>query len=326
VVRHRARHRLERRRAKALAESNTVNNEKNEGFRSPPVYRLQEELHDEAGHLLNETLLLRPNTSFAVLWKVLFVVAIIFEISQLALKPWLKKYKNADTGRPLDIESIIQHTLIPTPVSQLAVCEVQAEDGPRILRVIRRAFRKFTRRKPPQMKPLPWYCHKTFATAQTVYIKTFEFLIHEFLVVMGVICFLDVFVTFFTGEIAVDTGIFSPKPFFTRWFIPGLVMHLAINPKLESASQVVMKVCHSTRLCCSTFSVRNQRNTLFNVLTRFNHRNITGSRWFESSWPGESFKMDSRTVLSRLYCGGERNSAVMEVSRCERESKCFIYL
>lgn len=223
------------------------------------MYRLQEELHDEAGHLLNETLLLRPNTSFAVLWKVLFVVAILFEISQLALKPWLEKYKDVDTGRPLDIESIMEHTLIPTPMSQLAVCATHNEDGPRILRVIRRVFRKFTRRKPMQTKSLPWYCHKTFATAQTVYIKTLEFFIHEFLVLMGVICFLDVFVTFFTGEIDVDTGILSPKPFFARWFVPGLVMHLAINPKVESASRVVMKVRHIS-ICCSTLSVHCQRN------------------------------------------------------------------
>jgi hypothetical protein len=215
------------------------------------MYRLQEELHDEAGHLLNETLLLRPNTSFAVVWKVLFVVAILFEISQLALKPWLKKYKNTETGRPLDIESIMEHKLIPIPVSQLAVCATHNEDGPRILRVIRRVFRKFTRRKQSQTKPLPWYCQKTVATAQIVYIKTIEFLIHEFLVLMGVVCFLDVFVTFFTGEIAVDTGILSPKPFFARWFVPGLVMHLAINPNVESVSRVVMKVRH-TLICFST--------------------------------------------------------------------------
>jgi hypothetical protein len=215
------------------------------------MYRLQEELHDEASHLLNETLLLRPNASFAVLWKVLFVVAVLFEISQLALKPWLKQYKNADTGRPMDIESIMEHTLIPTPVSQYATCETHDEGGPRILRVIRRVSQKFTGWKPAQTKPLPWYCHHTFATAQTVYIKTLEFLIHEFLVLIGVICFLDVFVTFFTGKIDVDTGILSPKPFFERWFIPGLIMQLAINPKVESASLVVMKVRH-TRICCPT--------------------------------------------------------------------------
>jgi hypothetical protein len=266
---YRARQRLKRKknelkRLQAEEQATRANNGKKKMKASDRrrMYRLQEELHDEAGHLLNETLLLRPNTSFAVLWKVLFVVAILFEISQLALKPWLKNYKNVDTGRPLDIESIMEHTFIPTPVSQLAVCETHAEDGPRILRVIRRVFRKVTRRKPSQTKPLPWYCHNTFATAQTVYIKTLEFLIHEFLVLMGVICFLDVFVTFFTGEIDVDTGILSPKPFFARWFVPGLVMHLAINPNVESASRVVMKVSHM-RICCSTLSVHCQRNTLY---------------------------------------------------------------
>jgi hypothetical protein len=86
------------------------------------MYKLQEDLNAEAGHLLNETLLLRPNTAFAVAWKILFVVAILFEISKLALKPSLGTYKDLNMGNPLNIESIIEHTLLPTPVSQLAAC------------------------------------------------------------------------------------------------------------------------------------------------------------------------------------------------------------
>jgi hypothetical protein len=212
------------------------------------MYRLQSEVQAETGRLLNKTLLLRPNTSFAVAWKIIFVVAIVFEISQLALQPWLLKYTNANRGQPLDIESIMDHNFIPTPVSQLAACAIHSEDGPRILRVMRRVFRKLKLLKPAKAKPLPWYCHATFATAQAVYIKTFEFMIHEFLVLMGVICFLDVFVTFFTGEIDVETGILAPQPFFARWFVPGLVLQLAVNPKVETASRVVTKVRHTSVL------------------------------------------------------------------------------
>lgn len=211
------------------------------------MYKLQEELNAEAGHLLNETLLLRPNTSFAVAWKILFVVAIIFEISQLALKPRLQTYKHPETGKPLDIESILEHRLIPTPVSQLAACAPVSEPqnrGPGLVKLLRKVAQKIRRKKPvvETQREFPWYCGETYATAQGIYIQTFEFVIHQFLVLVGIVCFLDVFVTFFTGEINPNTGVLSPKAFFVRWFVPGLVLQLAVNPKMESASFVLSKV------------------------------------------------------------------------------------
>jgi hypothetical protein len=207
------------------------------------MYKLQQELNSEAGKLLNEKLLLRPNTNFAVAWKILFVVAIIFEISQLAMKPWIQKHNHPVTGAPLDFESFMEHHLIPTPVSQLPACEIRkVEHGPKVLGLVKRAYRKLARREVVLPKSHPWYCGPIYSTSQAGYIQMCEFIIHEFLILVGIVCFLDVFVTFFTGEIDQTTGCLSPKPFFARWFSPGLVLQLAVNPKMDSTSHVVVKV------------------------------------------------------------------------------------
>lgn len=114
--------------------------------------------------------------------------------------------------------------------------------------MIRHVLLKLRRKKAVekhQAQSHPWYCGRPYSAVQSIYIDTFEFIIHEFLVLVGIICFLDVFVTFFTGEIEPDTASLTPKPFFPRWILPGLVLQLAVNPQMESTSVVVTKVhCH----------------------------------------------------------------------------------
>ena len=51
------------------------------------MYQLRNDLKDKAQDLLNVKLLLRPNTTFVVTWKTLFVVAVLCEIVQLVGKP-----------------------------------------------------------------------------------------------------------------------------------------------------------------------------------------------------------------------------------------------
>jgi hypothetical protein len=81
-------------------------------------------------------------------------------------------------------------------------------------------------------KNAPWYCHNPYASTLFTYINTLKFLIHNFLVLVSCICFLDVFVTFFTGEITEDTGVLVPKAFFTRWILPGVVLQMLVNPMM----------------------------------------------------------------------------------------------
>ena len=56
------------------------------------------------------------------------------------------------------------------------------------------------------------------------------------------ISFLDVFVTFFTGEIDESTGKLVPKSFFTRWILPGVVLQLVVNPTMKDIASIVQQV------------------------------------------------------------------------------------
>ena len=55
------------------------------------------------------------------------------------------------------------------------------------------------------------------------------------------VCFLDVFVTFSTGELT-STGKLVPKPFFTRYILPGIGLQLIVNPTMVALSEVVKTV------------------------------------------------------------------------------------
>ena len=58
---------------------------------------------------------------------------------------------------------------------------------------------------------------------------------------MSAVGFLDVFVTFFTGQLSPDTGLLEPKKFFQRWISPGLVLQLLVNPKMGYVSLLVVR-------------------------------------------------------------------------------------
>lgn len=47
------------------------------------------------------------------------------------------------------------------------------------------------------------------------------------------VSFASVFVEFFTGELS-DTGMVVPKPFFSRWIVPGVLLQLIVNPSMRS--------------------------------------------------------------------------------------------
>ena len=60
--------------------------------------------------------------------------------------------------------------------------------------------------------------------------------------VVNAIFFLDVFITFFTGELTTSTGTLMPKPFFTRYIVPGIVLQLIVNPTMIEISQMVKQM------------------------------------------------------------------------------------
>ena len=266
------------------------------------LYQLQDEFTEEARKTINRRLLMRPNTKFAVAWKVMFVICIGVEISQKALAPlvknrfskivkkdtegmtirelmatqlipkstaeregckdygkltWIEKLHLNKTSQqhqkrveqaltnsswycfePFSVwndnaRDVVSLLLEPYPVAEWSVCQVDKSDG--IVSRITHAFRG----KP---RPRPWYCFDPYASLQAAYRWIVDFLIDEFLVVVSIICFLDVFVTFFTGELDQETGELVPKPWFKRWISPGLLVQLLANPAIESFSDFVFGV------------------------------------------------------------------------------------
>jgi hypothetical protein len=212
------------------------------------MYELQNELNTAAKRLVNEKLLLRPNTSFAVTWKVLFVICVIFEITQLVIKPKLDKYIDEDTGKRLDIGKILDDKLVPAPMTEWEECAFWLIDDEQLEKDKKGFFKKIRRRrKQKKAKKLtrPWFCREPYVTMQSMYINVVRFILSETLVIVAVVCYLDVFVTFFTGIFDSDTGILEPKPFFTRWFIPGLTLQLLVNPRMESTAEFVFQLLSS---------------------------------------------------------------------------------
>jgi hypothetical protein len=204
------------------------------------MYVLQNELEEEANELINEKLLLRPNTTFAVAWKVLFVFAVIFEISQLAFQPLLSKNQD-QKGNPLGMEGFFEHLLIPTAVSALPECNPQQKRGP-VGFVTSLLLGNPRQAKKPAKAPPPWYCKSTiYSILQSKYSDLITWSIQSFLDIVGFVCFLDVFITFFTGEYNKMTGRLEPKPFFQRWVLPGLCLQLLINPTMDTTSDIVCR-------------------------------------------------------------------------------------
>jgi hypothetical protein len=236
------------------------------------MYDLQDELGNKANELLNHKLLLRPNTRFAVIWKYLFIVCVTMEIARLIFEPLLP-YTDTKTKERMNMSEFVARTFIPTPVSTWEACHQPQKKGRRFpwycqnpVSAIQertrdlialalapapvsewqecqvkegKTFRSrifFWKREDP---PSRWYCRESYAKIHRRYRKITDFLIEEFMLLVGIVCFLDVFITFFTGELDSNTAVLVPKPFFTRWILPGLVLQLLVNPKLDAVSGVV---------------------------------------------------------------------------------------
>ena len=216
------------------------------------MYQLQNEFNLKAKLLMNEKLLLRPNTTFAVFWKVLFVVCTIFEISLLALNPRLKGYRNKETGKRMGIGEALDYHIVPAPMSEWEQCApwlvnpaaATKKDPPLV------SFGTMQKRFSWYNKSIilsrPWYCQEPFVMMQAIFIAVLRIALTQTLVIVGFVYFLDVFVTFFTGELDSDTGKLKPKPFFTRWIFPGLLLQLLINPEMETTSRYVSHLVKNT--------------------------------------------------------------------------------
>jgi hypothetical protein len=207
------------------------------------MYLLQEELESKAKVLINKKLLLRPDTTFAVLWKVMFVIAVIFEISTLAFQPLVAHHKDPTTGQQLDMEAIMDKQFIPVPVHQRAECSGKSPVNLSLshpIRSLKQLKEMITQRRQPK-KPRPWYCDGAYPRFQAIYISAADFVIHRFLVLFSIVMFVDVYIEFFTGMYDKDSGHLVPPPFFERYIFPGLLLQLMVNPEMDTVAFILWK-------------------------------------------------------------------------------------
>ena len=201
------------------------------------MYTLRMELQKETDYLLNKKLLLRPNTSFAVFWKLLFVVSAFFEISVLSVRPIAIEAKRSKVEKPVSWETNFIDMYIPKPLVKSPVCR---QAPVRKKNIIARLFRRSTTTAKPAI--LPWYCNKTVSRLQSKLVVAAIWLIHQTVNIFWFISFLDVFVVFFTGSYNSVSGRLEPAPFVVRWIVPGLCFQLLVNDKVEKAYSVVRQM------------------------------------------------------------------------------------
>jgi hypothetical protein len=115
---------------------------------------------------------------------------------------------------------IIALALSPVRVSEFVECQLPKE----------------TKRR----QRIPWYCE--YKTSHAVYRFIVDMFWKYFSVGVGIAYFLDVFITFFTGDFHKESGVLIPKPFFQRWILPGLVLQLLVNPYMKAVSEWIVEV------------------------------------------------------------------------------------
>jgi len=266
------------------------------------LYELQDEFAEEADRIINRTMLLYPNTKFAIAWKLLFVISIGVELSQKAVTPWLKNTENR-----MPLREFAANTFIPTPVSQNPDCSLELDKKTTFIhRVFHRRGNDKVQKEveledyasdaipwrcyepfsfwwdslhdtmaliltPAPMKEWPecqdhkpatfrerftglfakdkhrqpmntWYCCEPYSSMQTIYRWFVDGIMDDFVLLVSIICFFDVFVTFFTGEVDELSGDLVPKPFFKRWIVPGLLIQLLLNPAIDTLSNMVFAI------------------------------------------------------------------------------------
>lgn len=189
--------------------------------------RLREKIVEEQRSLL------RPNTNFAVLWKTLFVFTVLLEILQLILG------ESDDEKRSL--EDILSSALLP--VDGCEDMEAQRKTGP--LKKVGNFFKNISRKKNNTEIATSSglsVCKAILPPFKRYQLLLIHYFISYFVYVVSTICFLDVFVTFFTGDLHPENGIIEPKPFFKRWVAPGILVQLLTNPTMKNVSGIVKSV------------------------------------------------------------------------------------
>ena len=255
---------LKRKEKQLTGQSRALNNHER-----TRMYELHQELEKQTDFVLRKVLL-RPNTRFIVWWKAAFVFAVIFEIAGKALQPEMeKRYKSYN--------KLVEHHFCPQLWSTLPVCNPEppklklhrrflfnlgrwvgngrdkaGTTSPTATAAAAAAAQAITNSTTsksivlappttgqPSSADMPWFCSPTAVRVQGATVSWMQFIIRRFDIFMACVFFLDVFISFFTGELDDETGVLKPPGWFPRYILPGVFLQCAVNPQMETTAKII---------------------------------------------------------------------------------------
>ena len=167
----------------------------------------------------NRKMLLRPNTKFSVYWKCITVACVFLEVLQTVLSPKM-------LGQRYFVISSLHNAVLLRGMTGKCI------EDKRIRREIANKVINVTCLSSP--------------TQAHIVVRLWLGFVHYFssivTCVIGSVCFLDVFVSFWTGEVHNATRKLVVKPFFQRWIVPGVALQLVVNPTMTHAVTLLHKV------------------------------------------------------------------------------------
>lgn len=151
-----------------LIQLRSADNKKLSIKRKLRMFELRDELMVETKDVLNRKLLLRPNTSLAVYWKLLFATCLMCELANAGAQPWLfdtneKMTKSNSSNLPGTLHELIARKLVPARVSELIECQNHMTKQQFL-----GLFWFIPRNKPMQEATVnrPWYCSEPYSSIQ----------------------------------------------------------------------------------------------------------------------------------------------------------------
>ena len=166
------------------------------------------DLHRKSARKLMKRMLLNPKHYFSVIWKYLAVSCVALEIMTILFAPVL-----SGDAKKMPLDQFIVKVLLGSRPQ----CNKSKGGAPSLF--------------VPSIDSISDITCSASKMKQTWFVAAH--VIATMLVpAVNCICFLDVFITFFTGEL--NSGTLEPKPFFQRWILPGPLLQLLVNPTMAS--------------------------------------------------------------------------------------------
>ena len=184
-------------------------------FRSSDLYDRIIDLSQELTKTVRKSLwnanLISPQTRFSVAWRIIVTCALLSELSRLCTSYQFYGKLNVNYVDMMQDLLVCRSSHVKENVLTATGRFVQDMIG-KVFKII-----------PSPKEPIVSECITSHAIS-IVLLRTSV----AFEVMIDIVCFLDIFVWFFTGEINAD-GVVVPKPFIYRCIIPGTLVQVLVS-------------------------------------------------------------------------------------------------